>query len=711
MIRIIIVTAYLFFITFTGSSFAQQAFRLDSIGEAPVKLSCCWKYHQGDDSLWAQTEFNDTAWTAISLDSFPPDRKAVHWFRLRLEADSSLLNIPLAMYIYQAGASEIFVDGKKMASYGVVSSDEKTEEGYNPKNTPLIINFSGGASHLIAIRYSNHVSETRNQGYGPDITLVQANGPIQDEFESNTSNLIMIDIMIGLFTGLTFLHLLLYFFYRADSNNLYYSLFTGTAILLLIAFHFYMYHTSSEVWHMISFLLPVVYPIFLYFLFLLTVRLFRRPPKFYLYLTHILTAITIILYFINGRIYNFFLIGLVFNVSFSTIFITWYAYRSRLDGAVILGAGLLFAVLFLVSLIIGLIFNDFSIQLHGTAAVVFICLLMMSALSIPISMSVYLARNFAIKSRTLNIKLMEVQQLSEQTIKQAKEKEDLLSTQNERLENQVQERTQQVTEQKDAIEKQKHQLETKNSEILDSLHYARYLQQVILPPLSFIKENTADSFILYKPKDIVAGDFYFAEEVGDYFFVAAADCTGHGVPGAMLSVLCSNALSQAVKEFGLKEPGEILDKTNTLVASAFERSKQDVNDGMDISLLAINRSEKRITWAGAYNHLWHTSAGSLVEIKGNKQPIGKYDGSGKFTTHTIPWQAGSRFYLFTDGYADQFGGRDGKKFMRRQLYDLLLSIHEKPAAEQAEILDERFRSWSGPHEQVDDVTVVGIVVG
>ena len=260
-----------------------------------------------------------------------------------------------------------------------------------------------------------------------------------------------------------------------------------------------------------------------------------------------------------------------------------------MDGSLILGGGLLFGVLFILVMLILVMAHGFNMEISGVSQIIFFSFLMLAILSVPVSMSIYLARNFAAKSISLTEKLAEVQLLSEQTALQAQEKEEILSSQNVKLEQLVTQRTAEVTAQKNELEKRKEELESKNKEVTDSLYYASYLQEVILPPLSFIKEKVKDSFVLYKPKDIVAGDFYYAEETDCYFFIAAADCTGHGVPGAMLSVLCSNALNQATKEFSLTDPGLILDKVNDLVSATFEKSSQKVNDGMDISLLAILR--------------------------------------------------------------------------------------------------------------------------
>lgn len=265
------------------------------------------------------------------------------------------------------------------------------------------------------------------------------------------------------------------------------------------------------------------------------------------------------------------------------------------------------------------------------------------------------------------------------------------------------------------LEEKNFLISQKNGEIIDSINYAKRLQQAILPPIEEILEHLPDSFILYKPKDIVAGDFYFADHKGDHFFIAAADCTGHGVPGAMVSVVCSNALNRAVIELELTDPGKILDKVTELVCETFKKSHNVVNDGMDISLCAFNLKTNEVTWAGANNPLWYISPSmdakddvSFNEITANKQPVGKNDYYKPFTTHRLNVIKGDILYLFTDGYADQFGGPKGKKFKYKQLSDLLISIHNKAISEQQNVLDKAFEDWKGVHDQVDDVCIIGI---
>jgi serine phosphatase RsbU (regulator of sigma subunit)/Tfp pilus assembly protein PilF len=258
------------------------------------------------------------------------------------------------------------------------------------------------------------------------------------------------------------------------------------------------------------------------------------------------------------------------------------------------------------------------------------------------------------------------------------------------------------------IQKQKELVEEHQKEILDSITYAKRLQQAILPPLSYLDQHLSDYFILYKPKDIVAGDFYWAEEKNGLLYIAAADCTGHGVPGAMVSVVCSNALNRTIKEFNLSDPGKILDKVRELVLETFARSESEVKDGMDISLCSINTVTREILWSGANNPLWYTQGDQLFELKADKQPIGKNDRPKPFTTHSLHLHPNDMVYLFTDGYPDQFGGPKGKKFKYKQLEELILKNTSLHPEKQKLELENVFEKWKGELEQVDDVCVIGI---
>lgn len=262
------------------------------------------------------------------------------------------------------------------------------------------------------------------------------------------------------------------------------------------------------------------------------------------------------------------------------------------------------------------------------------------------------------------------------------------------------------------ISEQKAIVEEKNQEITDSITYARRLQNAILPPTELVKSYLPNSFILFQPKDVVSGDFYWAEKINDKILIAAADCTGHGVPGAMVSVVCSNALNRATKEFKLEKPSEILNKTRALVIETFEKSNESVKDGMDIALCSIDIKNNKLEYAGANNPLWilRNNQTEIVEIKADKQPIGVYNYSQPFTNHEVEINKEDTLFLFSDGYADQFGGEKGKKLKYKPFKELLIISNSFAPEKQKEFLLKKFKEWKGKLEQVDDICVIGVKV-
>ncbi|MCX8080238.1 MAG: tetratricopeptide repeat protein [Bacteroidia bacterium] len=268
-----------------------------------------------------------------------------------------------------------------------------------------------------------------------------------------------------------------------------------------------------------------------------------------------------------------------------------------------------------------------------------------------------------------------------------------------------------VEEQKLLVEDQKKMVEQRNKDILDSINYAKRIQNAILPSSAFWKEHLPDSFVLYLPKEIVAGDFYWMEYENNYVYVAAADCTGHGVPGAMVSVVCSNALTKAVLEDKLTETDQILNRTRELVIEKLT-SEDNIRDGMDICLIRIEKGKNAIQFSGANRSLYLVNHDkSLTEIKPDKQPIGRYEESKPFARQDIELKENIWLYLTTDGYADQFGGENGKKIGTKQFKGLLcdIAVIEHPE-EQKEKLSFFFKEWKGNEEQMDDVTIIGLKI-
>jgi len=258
--------------------------------------------------------------------------------------------------------------------------------------------------------------------------------------------------------------------------------------------------------------------------------------------------------------------------------------------------------------------------------------------------------------------------------------------------------------------RQKNLLSSKNKSIVDSLKYAEKIQKAMFTRESDIAKMFHDSFILQKPKDIVSGDFYWGKKIKDTIFLAAVDCTGHGVPGAFMSLIGLELFRQIICGKKIYTPGEIIDEINNSFDVLFDTVEDvTVRDGMDLTICAMNTKTNKLEFAGAFNPLYIIRNREIIEIKGDKTLVGPYMGIERrpFTTHTFQLESRDRIYMFSDGYADQFGGPEGKKFKYRRFRHLLLSLCDQPLREQHDILESSMNEWKGDMEQVDDILVVG----
>lgn len=264
--------------------------------------------------------------------------------------------------------------------------------------------------------------------------------------------------------------------------------------------------------------------------------------------------------------------------------------------------------------------------------------------------------------------------------------------------------------QKNLLQEQKRTIELKNININDSISYALKIQSAILPSEGTFSTLFDDFFILYRPKDIVSGDFYWMEQIGDDVYVAVADCTGHGVPGAMVSVICSNALNRVVKEMQKRNTGVILDHVTDVVTDHFSKGDHRMHDGMDIAFCRINLKTLLLEYSGANNPVYIVSNDDLQQLPSSRQPIGEYPNRKRFETTKLQLKSGDQVYLFSDGYADQFGGPAGKKFRSQTFRELIRSAASLPMSAQRDLLERRFNEWRDELDQVDDVCVLGIRV-
>jgi len=292
------------------------------------------------------------------------------------------------------------------------------------------------------------------------------------------------------------------------------------------------------------------------------------------------------------------------------------------------------------------------------------------------------------------------------------------------LEEKVQERTAEVVKQKEELEEQKYVIEEKNKDITDSINYAEKIQRAILPDPERIKRALPDSFILFQPRDIVSGDFFWFAEVqsvqppnGASLLLAAADCTGHGVPGAFMSMINTSLLNESVNEKKIYQPSEILNEVRRGIIHALKQKGEsgEQKDGMDVGLVKLEREGDicKMQYAAANNSLYIIRKENPTEIEqvdADPMPVAISDRTQDFTNHYLELKKGDCFYIFTDGYADQFGGPRGKKFKYSQFRTLLLSIGDKPMAEQHDILEKTMEDWKGSLEQIDDILVIGVRV-
>jgi serine phosphatase RsbU (regulator of sigma subunit) len=444
---------------------------------------------------------------------------------------------------------------------------------------------------------------------------------------------------------------------------------------------------------------PIFFVSFLSVLFSLFDTSFPKKFKYYV-ISSVVAGLT---FLISGQIGFVVSMIMVIIVLVESISFIVKINKQKRRGAVLISAGFGTFIAFIALSILKIVLTG-SLQLSSgkLADEVLYILLVIGLLSIPISMSAFLAWDFSLTSKNLSKKLIEVEELSARSIEQEKEKQKILAEQNNMLEVQVKERTKEIEEQKKLIEE-------KNKDITDSINYAQRIQRSILPSDKEIKDIFPNLFVLFKPRDIVSGDFYQFKRVNDHKFAIMADCTGHGVPGALMSMIGSNLLHQIIVERNILKPNLILSELHKEVKSTLRQSSgAQSHDGMDTSIALLLNNKLYISSANRPVYLVMNK--ELTEIKPTKRSIGGSSSDDKvdFELHEFELAKDQMLYMFSDGYADQFGGEAGKKFKLKNLALLLMSNNEMPLDIQHTTLDRSFTEWKGLLEQVDDVCVIGI---
>lgn len=327
---------------------------------------------------------------------------------------------------------------------------------------------------------------------------------------------------------------------------------------------------------------------------------------------------------------------------------------------------------------------------------------------------------FVAEKQKLEEKNRKLFQMSEAVYKEKNrvdEENQKLVTEKEKLETEkkkVEERVKKLWSQSTAIHKEKERIneiklevERKHKEVTDSINYAKRIQFAILKEDAHVSPHLPEHFVLFKPRDVVSGDFYWGYEKENNWYVAAVDCTGHGVPGAFLTMLGSAFLNEICSVDDMLSPAEVLNRLRDKIIKEVS-GQGEIKDGMDLSLCRINLATLEMQWAGANNTLWYIQNEQMKEIIADKQPIGIYEIMKPFSNHTIHLRKGDSVYLYTDGYADQFGGPKEKKFKYKALQELLKSNATLGMEDQKKKLNEVFENWKGNLEQTDDVCIIGI---
>lgn len=718
-------TLILFLLPIQFVSFGQtdSFFHLDSlpktkdytVNDPGVPILTSWKYQKGDNMHWADSNFDDTSWKflapELNFDSMPAGTfENIGWFRLHIIVDTLLVDKTLALLITHSGASEIYLDGKLIHKFGKIDSKNiENEERFDPQEVPVDIRFEKTRTHVLAIRYAN-AAGIRDHKYrhiflgGFNLKFAGIREAIFYKYINSNIITAVFVFYFTFFLALSFLHFTFFLYYKTNKSNLYYSIFAGAFgtffLSLLISKNFMLPDFVSSINHYASMLADFYIPALLAMLYSIFYK--KLPKIFWLWLVLFALDLTLSIISKDSTMLGY-LVYTIFIVESLRIIIA--AIYKKLEGAWILGSGIIttvgFFALFFIFSILG-IQGNFSAE-NGWAGFLFGLLVVYVTLSIPLSMTIYLASDFSKTSKNLSKKLVEVEELSAKSIEQEKEKQKILASQNEILEVQVKERTSEIEEQKKLIEE-------KNKDITDSINYAKRIQEAILPEQSLLNKLFIDSFVLFKPKDIVSGDFYWFAEHNGRKIIALADCTGHGVPGALMSMIGSNILNKLVLENGITQPDLILNELNEEVRTALKQkeSASETRDGMDITIISV--ADEQLQYAGAHRPLYIIRNSELKEIKADKFSIGGIQQEEKrvFTNHILTLQKNDKLYLSSDGFADQFGGINGKKLMTKTFKALLINIQNQNMSDQKEFLNTTIENWKGSREQVDDILVIGI---
>jgi len=726
---------------------STKPFEIQKISEQGVYLRQNWRYlpENLDKTVSTLPDFENSSWQPINpqlwLDSLSSDIfQTGGWFRLDFSMDNKLKAKPFALLIDQRGASEIYLDGKLIQTLGKVSDNPKSEIKFSPRWLPISITLNENKTHTLLIKYSNSNAwklrkwlgrYARTAGFKLKLAYANSATKIYNQ-ESRFQNAWNIGLFAVLIT-IGVLHFFIFFFDPKKRADWYYSLSSLCMSITFLIKFFVLQETHPE-WVITFNITDFVISNFQVLLLLrFLFQLFDYPKPRYFNGLFFLYLANISVFFINHYIVSamgsiYFLIFI-----FGTIRVIGQAVRDKKEGAKLIGLGVFVSYLLLL-IFSGQTFGFLNLWQYLPQKIAFVSNYI-GILSTVTAVSLYLAKNFAKTNLELENQLKNVRKLSRKNLEQERVTRQIIENQNEELERQVKKRTSEIQEknaelyqqneeiaaQRDSIDRSKNRLNSAYTQITDSVRYAQRIQQAVLGSREEITTQFRDGFIFFRPKDIVSGDFYWYAEVENslkkWKILVVADCTGHGVPGAFMTVMGANFLDEIVNSRQITNAPEILYELDQKVTHATHRQNAEkegiaVNDGMDITILVLDETVQKVHFAGAKNSVYFVRDGKMKNFKTSSYAIGgeRCTCPKVFSKQTLDIQAGDIFYMASDGFQDQFGGRKDKKYMKKRFREFLLQISPLSMKNQKLQLRRELQAWQGYQSQTDDILVVGIKV-
>jgi len=703
---------------FAGAA-AAKTVRLDYIGENPLV-----KGKPSKDTLpainatekfeWDVVAVNSKGATLLRLTTKKPDtvkfaEPATVNLSTTFIVNPRLLNQIYALHFHElSGSISVLLNGELLAATGMFAKDGNSKLSSLNADDYTYFVFKDTVEKM-EVTYITH----------PNMNFVKLTLNIEDKKQVDENKKEEMKSLTGnsalgfYYLAFAIIFIVIFFFLKEKTENLYFSLFCLCASLSLLwdSFNFDLLDGGGA----------FLFVLALEFLSIFFSKILRNKEKSKVPLIVILgvTAISfspLVSYnysILFGEPVPLIKICIISAMSFYAVVSSIYflaqgvgqkRWEARAVMVIVASAGLLFFIIPAIAILI--VANRYPTMLEQVGTVshyahqVGLCIY-------PLSAAIVLARRNGMNQKQLVNQVKSIQKLSHENLEREKERQLLLENQNTELERKVKERTVEV-------ERQKELIEIKNKAITDNLTYAQRIQSAILPDIKLIYKALAQSFILYLPKDIVSGDFYAFAERNGRVLIIAGDCTGHGVSGAFMSMIGGSLLNQIINERGIEEPALILNQLNASVIEALNQSENDsaAADGMDVSVCSFDLNSNELQYAGANRPLWLIRNNNIETFAPDKFPIGGLQMARDrvFTNYTVRLQKNDTIYIFTDGYADQFGGGLGKKMMTAKFKEMLLSIQGMDMREQEKHLKDHFEEWKGHNEQVDDVLVIGVRV-